>query len=183
VKRMVSLTVACCVALAALSWSMTPARAQVPPQVKVTFHLTINGTAPPSDGFDVNWAENGLTLCLPHRPTPTVVEAPFCAGMGHTYEFWILFPQDSTAIQFHFTRVTVAVNGTVSQRQEFAQQTVTPLSNHTVNASFTYAGPSTISVPTTGAAPAVVLGGSRMVAGAFVIAVVLRRRPAGSIER
>jgi hypothetical protein len=183
VKRMIGLTVACGVAVAALSWSLTPARAEVPSEVKVTFHLTINGTAPPSDGFDVNWAENGLTLCLPHRPTPTVVEAPFCAGMGHTYVFWILFPRGTTTIQFHFTRVSVAVNGTVIQRQQFAQQSVTPLSNHTVNASFTYAAPSTISVPTTGAAPPVVLGGSLIVAGAFVIAVVLRRRPAGSIER
>jgi hypothetical protein len=146
--------------------------------------LTINGTVPSDDGFDVNWPKNQFTLCQPQtQGRGPILEDPLCAGMGQTFSVGTFWPQGTTPIQFHFTRSRVAANGTVSEQQEFAQQTVTPSSNRTINASFTYAMGSTISVPSTGSEPAVAGSVSLTVAGAFVIAMALRRRRAASIDR
>ncbi|HEY4869986.1 MAG TPA: hypothetical protein VII79_08270 [Candidatus Dormibacteraeota bacterium] len=166
-KRIISLGAGCALATA-LVMTASPARAQVPPQVTLTFTLTLNGTVPAHDSFSVLWAENGIVLCNP------------CTGNGHVYKATMLWPTGSTRITFVFARFGVTPAGTIpSPKQKFGQQTVVPTANRTVSAFYTYGTAATaITTPTTGGAPVFGIAAALLAAGGGtgLLAVRLRRR-------
>jgi hypothetical protein len=166
-KRIIGLGAGCAL-LTALVMTASPARAQAPSQVSLTFKLTLNGTVPAHDSFSVLWAENGIVLCNP------------CAGNGHGYKATTLWPTGSTPATFVFARFGAIPAGTIpSPKQKFAQQTIIPTANRTVSAFYTYGtAAAAIATPTTGSAPvfgiavALLAGGG----GTGLFAVGLRRR-------
>lgn len=129
-----------------------------PPAVTFSFELTINGTPPATDGFQVKWGETGIDFCGP------------CVGGGHTYLRTMTFPQGVTET---FTFVRTSGNVTPDHPgQTFATQTATATADHTISATFTYA----VSTPSTGSAPALGVGAALVGTGAAVTGVMLRRR-------
>ena len=174
-KRIIGMGAGCAL-VTALVMAASPARAQVPPEVTLTFRLTLNGTVPASDGFSVLWAENGIAFCdsraLPH--------ANPCKGNGHVYKATMLWPTGSTPITFVFARYGVTPAGTIpSPKQKFGQQTVIPTANRTVSAFYTYGTTAAaIATPTTGGAPAFGIAAALLAAGGGtgLLAVRLRRR-------
>jgi len=167
VKGILGLVTGCSLVLAALALTASPARAQTPPEVTITFKLTVNGTPLKGDGFAVQWGETGLELC----------NAP-CAGSGHTYVQPMNFPAGATE-----TFVFIRGSGQVTPGhpgQLFGKQTLTAKNDRTVSAFFTY-GTAAIATPSTGSAPPVAYGGTIAGAGAALMLLSLWRRGRGEM--
>jgi hypothetical protein len=165
VKGILGLVTGCSLVMAALALTASPARAQTPPEVTITFKLTVNGTPLKGDGFAVQWGETGLELC----------NAP-CAGSGHTYVQPMNFPAGATE-----TFVFIRGSGRVTPGhpgQLFGKQTLTAKNDRTVSAFFTY-GTAAIATPSTGSAPPVAYGGTIAGAGAALMLLSLWRRGRG----
>ena len=126
-----------------------------------TFRLTINGSPPATDGFNVSWGETGLSFCAP------------CIGGGHTYVQTMTFPEGVTET-FNFVRTPSNVTPD-HPGQTCGTQTATANGDQTISATFTYGGGS-ISTPSTGDAPMLAVGAALLVGGAVVARAMLRRR-------
>ena len=127
----------------------------------LTFKLTINGSPPATDGFNVSWGETGLSFCAP------------CSGGGHAYVQTMTFPEGVTET-FNFVRTTGNVTP-AHPGQTFATQTATASGDQTISATFAY-GAGSISTPSTGEAPLLAVGAALIGGGAVVALALLRRR-------
>jgi LPXTG-motif cell wall-anchored protein len=163
-------------ALAAASMVvLSPAvQAQSPAQVTITFRLTLTGTVPSHDIFLVTFPSNGAQLCGP------------CVG-GHTYEVKIPWAKGSEVVSFKFDRETLlgcapigqgSVSCPPSGQHIFAQVSVRPTADQTINAFFTYgnAAVANPSVPATGAGTELLAGAGLIASGAGLLGIGIRRR-------
>jgi hypothetical protein len=164
-KGLIGLAAGCVLATAAVVMTASPARAQVPPEVTLTFKLTLNGTVPPQNTFLVNWAENGIEMCNP------------CTGNGHTYTATMAWPKGTAPVTFVFARFSSPSSMT---KHTFGRQTVVPTADRTVRAFFTYGTGATVPTPVTGGAPALGVGVALVVAGSGTVLAVRLRRSSSS---
>jgi hypothetical protein len=140
------------VAIAALGVAVvvgfSPAvHAASPPQVTITFRLTLTGTVPSRDIFLVTFPSNGAQFCGP------------CVG-GHTYTVKLPWAKGTVVVPFRVDRETLIGCLPIGQgstscppkdQHEFAQFNVRPTANQTFNAAFAYGNSvAQPSVPATG---------------------------------
>lgn len=161
-KRITRLVAAAALAAAGLAMLSSPARAQAPPVITITFKLTLNGTVPPQYSFGV---EHEVELCA----------AP-CVGGGHTYTKTISWLKGTTPVQFVFARFIFVGSGTPVPDTKFGQQTVIPTANRTVSAFFTFEAPASVSAPATGAARSFPAGAGLVAMGSALLLLVVPRR-------
>ncbi len=171
IRRLVT---AAAVGVAAVAGFATTVQAASPPQVTLTFRLTLTGNVSTHDIFLVTFPTNGAQFCGP------------CAG-GRTYAVKLPRPRGTAIIPFHIDRESVIgcvpnEQGSAScppeNQHEFAKFNVRPTANQTFNAAFDYGSPRGPSVPATGADAHLITAAGLLASGTAIVALGIwpRRR-------